>query len=275
MTSDVAACANCESGHTLKRAGWLGLCLILFVLPAAADNLPDLVERIRPSVVGVGAVYPPRQPNRRDDPVIYLGTGFVVGDGRQVVTNDHVLPDNLDRANNQRLAVFSGRGADAVARVAKVVRRDRVHDLVLLAFAGEPLTPLVLGNSDAVREGQYVAFTGFPIGNVLGLYPATHRGIVAAITPIARPQENARNLDLVQIRRLRNRFDAFQLDATAYPGNSGSPLFELSSGTVIGVINGVIVKESREAILSDPSGISYAIPSRHVQNLLRSARDAD
>lgn len=275
MTSGVAACANCEPGHTLNRAVWLGLWLTLLVLPAAADKLPDLVERIRPSVVGVGAVYPPRQPNRRADPVIYLGTGFVVGNGRQVVTNDHVLPDKLDSTNNQRLAVFSGRGAAAIARVAKVVRRDRAHDLVLLEFAGEPLTPLVLGDSGAVREGQEVAFTGFPIGNVLGLYPATHRGIVAAITPIARPLENARDLDLVQIRRLRNRFDVFQLDATAYPGNSGSPLFELSSGKVIGVVNGVIVKESREAMLSEPSGISYAIPSHYVRDLLRSARDAE
>lgn len=273
MTSDGAACANCELGHILNRALLAGLCLTLLVLSAAADNLPDLVERIRPSVVGVGAVYPPRQPNRRDDPVVYLGSGFVVGNGRQVVTNDHVLPDNLDRSNNQRLAVFVGRGATAMARVATVVRRDRVHDLALLEFAGEALKPVELGDSGAVREGQAVAFTGFPIGNVLGLYPATHRGIVAAITPIARPLENARDLDLVQIRRLRNRFDAFQLDATAYPGNSGSPLFELSSGRVIGVVNGVIVKESREAMLSEPSGISYAIPSRHVHDLLHNARE--
>jgi len=78
-----------------------------------------------------------------------------------------------------------------------------------------------------------------------------------------------------QIRRLRNRFDVFQLDATAYPGNSGSPLFELSTGRVIGVVNGVIVKESREAMISDPSGISYAIPSHYVRDLLRSARDAE
>lgn len=250
-------------------------CCVLAAAAARADSLPDLIDRVRPSVVGVGAVYPPRQPNRRDDPVVYLGTGFVVGDGRQVVTNDHVLPSDLDTRSNQRLAVFAGRGANAVAYIARVLRRDKVHDLALLAFEGGPLPALELGDSDSVREGQAIAFTGFPIGNVLGLYPATHRGIVAAITPIARPLENARDLDLVQIRRLRNSFDAFQLDATAFPGNSGSPLFELQTGRVVGVINGVIVKESREAILSEPSGISYAIPARHVRDLLLGAGDGD
>ncbi len=239
-----------------------------WVASPAAEDLPGLIDKIRPSIVAVGAVYPPRQPNRRDDPVVYLGTGFVVGNGRQVITNDHVLPDDLDTRNNQRLAVFSGRGATALARPVAVVRRDSVHDLALLEFNGDPLPALTLGDSSTVREGQSVAFTGFPIGNVLGLYPATHRGIIAAITPIARPLENARNLDMVQISRLRNQYDAFQLDATAYPGNSGSPLFELTSGHVIGVINGVLVKESREAMLSRPSGISYAIPARHVAALL-------
>lgn len=256
--------------------GVLLVCLSFFLAGAGgAAGLPDVIDSVRPSIVAIGAVYPPRQPGRRDDPVVYLGTGFVVGNGRQVITNAHVLPQDLDVGNNQRLAVFSGRGATAIAHVAAVVRSDAIHDLALLEFYGDPLPALSLGDSDAVREGQAVAFTGFPIGNVLGLYPATHRGIVAAITPIARPLENARDLDMAQIRRLRNQFDAFQLDATAYPGNSGSPLFDISTGRVIGVINGVLVKESREAMLSRPSGISYAIPVRHVSDLLSQAEGED
>jgi S1-C subfamily serine protease len=125
-----------------------------------------------------------------------------------------------------------------------------------------------LGDSDTVREGQKIAFTGFPIGMVLGLYPVTHRGIVAAITPMARPVENARTLNGAQMKRLRNLFDAFQLDGTAYPGNSGSPVYEPDTGRVVGVINSVVVKESKESVLEKPSGISYAIPAKYVQQLL-------
>ncbi len=42
----------------------------------------------------------------------------------------------------------------------------------------------------------------------------------------------------------------------------------------IGVINKVVVKESKEAVLEKPSGITYAIPVRYVKELLRDARVA-
>ena len=60
----------------------------------------------------------------------------------------------------------------------------------------------------------------------------------------------------------------YQLDATAYPGNSGSPLYDPETGVVIGVLNMVFVKSTKENVLSDPSGISYAIPVEYLQRLL-------
>ena len=236
---------------------------------AQAASFPDVIDKIRPSVVGVGTVYPSRQPNRTGDPVAYRGTGFIVGNGLQVITNAHVIPEKLDVDNKQVIAVFSGRGSKAIARPAKVVRIDEDHDLALLEFQGAALPAVKLGDSDTVREGQDVAFTGYPIGMVLGLYPVTHRGIVSAITPMARPMENARNLKAAQLKRLRNRFDAFQLDAIAYPGNSGSPVYEPATGRIVGVINSVFVKESKESVLQRPSGISYAIPIKWAKELLR------
>jgi S1-C subfamily serine protease len=71
------------------------------------------------------------------------------------------------------------------------------------------------------------------------------------------------------LRRLEEPYNVFQLDATAYPGNSGSPLYDPNSGGVIGVINKVFVQESKENILSKPSGISYAIPINHIEKLLK------
>lgn len=250
----------------------IGVILALLLSPLAiGSDLPALLESIRPAVVGVGTTYPPRQPNVRGERFAYLGTGFVVGDGRQIVTNAHVIGLELDVDNKQTLAVFSGHGANAIAHPARVVRRDEEHDLALLAIDGAALPTLQLGDSDAVREGQDIAFTGFPIGMVLGLYPATHRGIIAAITPTAQPAQHASQLNQLRISRRRSGFDAFQLDATAYPGNSGSPVFELSSGRVIAIVNSVVVKETREAMLSHPSGITYAVPVNYIKPLLRSA----
>ncbi|MDD3381539.1 MAG: serine protease, partial [Rugosibacter sp.] len=56
--------------------------------------------------------------------------------------------------------------------------------------------------------------------------------------------------------------------ATAYPGNSGGPLFDPDTGEVIGILNMVFVKSTKESALEKPSGISYAIPARYLDELL-------
>ena len=71
------------------------------------------------------------------------------------------------------------------------------------------------------------------------------------------------------VRQLRDgTFKVMQLDAIAYPGNSGGPVLDVESGKVVAVINMVLVKGSKEAALSHPSGISYAIPVRFVTELI-------
>ena len=137
------------------------------------------------------------------------------------------------------------------------------------ATVGPALPALALGDDGTVEEGQTVAFTGFPIGAILGLYPATHQGIVAAIVPIGNPQLSAQQLDATMLRHLSAPFPVFQLDATAYPGNSGSPLYDPKTGQVFGVVSSVFVKTTKERTLQDPSGITYAMPIGHLQLLLR------
>ncbi|MBE9539071.1 MAG: trypsin-like peptidase domain-containing protein, partial [Proteobacteria bacterium] len=147
--------------------------LVLFIsqltAPALlAESLPNVIDKIRASVVGVGTTYPLRQPNIKGPPSSLTATGFVVGDGLHIITNAHVIPQKLDTDNLQTLAIFSGRGNSVRAHPAQVVKIDQEHDLALLEIQGEPLPALVLGGSASVREGQKVAFTGFPIGAVLG-----------------------------------------------------------------------------------------------------------
>lgn len=230
----------------------------------ARAELPDIVDHVKPSIVAVGTYQATRSP-----PFVIRGTGFAVGDGRQVATNAHVLPEVLDIAAGETLAI-AVRLPNGMAqpRPAKAFAIDKPHDLAVLRIDGHPLPALVL-HDGAVRDGQSIAFTGFPIGGVLGLTPVTHRGIIAAITPIVIPGANARQLNPRVIQQVRSgTFDVYQLDATAYPGNSGGPLYETTRGEVIGLINMVFVKESKESVLSKPSGISFAIPVRFLRELL-------
>jgi S1-C subfamily serine protease len=158
-------------------------------------------------------------------------------------------------------------------RSATRVALDPASDLALLKVEGAPLPPLRLHDSASVREGQFVLMTGYPIGAILGPYPATHRGMISAITPIAIPQANSAVLKPAVVRRLASgSFPVFQLDATAYPGNSGSPIYDPVTGEVLGIVNMVFVKGTKEAALTEPSGITYAIPASHLEALLKRER---
>ena len=242
-----------------------GLIVFSFSVDSYAEqHLAETIAKIKPGIVAVGTYMPKRNPR-----AVFLGTGFVVGDGSLVVTNAHVIPDILDHEHLEQVAVFYHKDNVDKVIIAKEVALDKEHDLAVLKVTGELLSPLKLGSVSSVREGQLYAFTGYPMGMILGLYPVTHRGIVSAITPNVIPMLRSQQLNVKLLRRLEEPYNVFQLDATAYPGNSGSPLYDPDTGEVIGIINKVFVQESKENVLSKPSGISYAIPVNHIENLLK------
>lgn len=230
-----------------------------------AADLPALIQRVRPSVLPVGTFNPLDSPRFG-----FRGTGFVVGDGRQLITNAHVLPEPGTTPTPQ-LAVLAMRdGGGREQRLARVLRVDRLHDLALLEFDGTPLPPVALAEDESVREGMDIALPGYPIGGVFGYSMVTHRGIIAAITAVALPSPTAQQLGERAIARLREGpFAVYQLDATAFPGNSGGPLFDLGTGQVVGVINMVLVRGTRESALSQPTGITYAIPAKFARELMK------
>ncbi len=232
---------------------------------APAPELARTIAAVKTSVVGVGTFLQTRSPA-----TVFTGTGFIVGDGLSVITNAHVVPEHLDSEKREALGIVIARGAEIEFRPAVLVARDRVHDLAHLRISGAPLPALALGNSDGAVEGQDLAFTGFPLGMVLGLHPATHRALLSAITPIVMPSLTSRALDVRAIVQLqRTPFAIFQLDGTAYPGNSGSPVYDPATGSVLAVINMTFVKGLKENAISQPSGIAYAIPAKFVRDLLQ------
>jgi S1-C subfamily serine protease len=227
-------------------------------------------------VVIVGTFKPTNSPR-----FALRGTGFVVGQdqastGNLIITNAHVLAQPAELDLEAVLVVqIRVRHGEWQMRLATVVEVDKAHDLALLRFEGPAVSALTVGDSDQVREGQAVAFMGFPIGGALGFSPVTHRGMVSSIAVAALPAATASQLNDKSIRTLRgagDNFNIFQLDGTAYPGNSGGPLFDPDTGHVLGVVNMVAIKGIRESALTHPSGISYAIPSGFVKQLLERSR---
>lgn len=239
--------------------------LILLYSPFCQADLVKTVERIKPAIIGIGSFQKLRSP-----PVNFLGTGFVVEDGLHAITNAHVISDLSGNTSKDSLIIMTGRGEKPELRNATIIALDKEHDLALLRFEGTALPAMKLGNASKIKEGKLLAFTGFPIGMVLGFYPVTHRATISSITPVILPAQNARQLDAAKIRQLqKSPYKIFQLDGTAYPGNSGSPLYDPDTGEVYGVVNMVFIKGKKEFILSDPSGISYAIPANYAIDLLK------
>lgn len=239
------------------------------VTATAYADLATTIARVKPAIAIVGTYKATNNPR-----FALRGTGFVVGndgEGHQLVTNAHVLVPPSDTDPDATLVVQLRADNNLwQTRPAKVLDVDVLHDLALLSFDGPAVAAFKVSRSDKVQEGQSVAFMGFPIGGVLGFSPVTHRATISSIAPAALPTPTASQLNPKVIRSVRSNspFDIFQLDGTAYPGNSGGPLFDPDTGEVLGVVNMVLIKGTRESALSHPSGISYAVPSNYVLELM-------
>lgn len=234
--------------------------------PVFAAEISSTIRMVKPSIVGIGTFQRTRSPAIR-----FIATGFATADGLSVISNAHSIPE---LAPLEVLGVVSGSGTAVTFRPATVAGLDREHDLAHLRLSGAPLRPMPIGDSSAVAEGRDFAFTGFPLGMALGLNHATHRAMLSAITPVVMPASNPRGLSPRVVAQLqKSSFSLFQLDGTAYPGNSGSPLYDPETGIVYGVMNMVLLKGMKEAAISNPSGISYAIPATHIRTLLERTSD--
>ncbi|MGK2285187.1 S1 family peptidase [Pedomonas sp. V897] len=243
--------------------------LFLFALAAlcalasgpAAANLVEAVRKVQPSVVGITTFQVTRPLASH-----LAGTGFVVGDGRHVVTNAHVIRSDPSKGQ-QALFALVRNGSDVDRRQLSIVAQDPAHDLALLRMSGDPLPAVRLrSDPELLPEGSAIAVTGFPIGTVLGLYPATQAGIVSARPPNISPQPDSRFLDAAFVAA--PRYEVYQLDLVAYPGHSGSPLYDAGNGEVVGILNATFIKTTREKVISEPSGIAYAIPAGFIRQLL-------
>jgi serine protease Do len=248
----------------------LVLLLTCFAAQAQTLSLPQIISQAKPSVVAVGTYQSSRNPSFR-----FLASGFAVGDGLSIVTNAHVVTGTrLDGGSGERFAVVTPKTPNTPQelhlRLLSLQSHSPSQDLAHLRIVeGLPLPALSLATTDTVQEGQSVLAIGYPIGSVLGLTAVSHRGMVSAITPISIPQAQSGQLDERSIRQLRGKpLMLYQLDLTAYPGSSGSPVLDAATGQVIAIISGGASKGTKEMALSAPTGITYAIPVQYLEPLL-------
>lgn len=231
-------------------------------LAAHAEDLVSLTKRAIQSTVAVAI----HSPINHTVPLM-KGTGFIVHNGNFVVTNYHVVAQELDPTIVEYYVAMLPNEDGFEVQKLELLEIDTKHDLALFSIKNN-LPPLKLAREKLRPAGTDIAIFGYPLGAALGLFPAVHKGIVATVTPDFMPVSDTRALSAKQITRLNKPDLIYQLDITAYPGNSGSPVVDTKTGEVIAVINKVYVKDNKESALTNPSGISYGIPIKHVNTLL-------
>jgi serine protease Do len=165
-----------------------------------------------------------------------VGTAFVYDPNGLIITNNHVI----DEASEIHVIFGAKREVKAT-----VVGRDPRTDIAVLRVEEKNLPFLPLGDSDALRVGDWVV----AIGNPFALSHTVSAGILSAK---GRTIADVKGLDET------GYYDFLQTDASINPGNSGGPLLDMA-GNVVGI---------NTAIRREANSIGFAIPINMVKELL-------
>jgi S1-C subfamily serine protease len=206
------------------------------------ERFESVARRVSPSVVAVEASKPSAKSRRGS--VDESGSGVIIRlsgqTGLFAVTNNHVVSDAAPEQITLNLS--DGR----IIRPSRVWT-DPESDIALLKIEGDErmLTPATLGDSDAVRVGQWVLAFGSPFG----LNQSVTHGIISA--------KERGQVSLGSTIRIK---DFLQTDAAINPGSSGGPLLNME-GEVVG-INTAIASTS-----GNNTGVSFSIPINLVRKV--------
>lgn len=170
------------------------------------------------------------------------GSGVIVSSEGYIVTNNHVIEDASE------IEVILN---DNSKYTAKLIGTDPSTDIAVLKIEGGKFTPIMIGNSDDLRVGEWV----LAVGNPFNLTSTVTAGIVSA---------KARNINLLTDRTNQNvvPIESFiQTDAAVNPGNSGGALVN-TKGELVG-INTAIASQT-----GSYAGYSFAVPVNLVQKVI-------
>lgn len=232
-----------------------------------AITIPQIVEKLTPSVVGIQATYIVQTQSNfpssfgfgyfgwgdsgqtQTQQAVGTGTGVIMSQDGYIITNAHVIYDSS-----------SGYGAAQSVEVqmsdqetiypAEIVAYDVESDLAVLKIDQTGLTPAEFGNSDECQVGELVVAIGNPLG--LELQNTVTCGIISALN--REITINDKEMTLIQT------------DTAINSGNSGGPLIN-SAGQVIG-INSAKMSSSYSSGSASVEGIGFAIPITEAKEIV-------
>ncbi len=200
------------------------------------DQLVASIEKLNESVVAIDSMRLTRNPRYGVVPLEGQGSGVIIDSNGFIITNNHVI----DGASRVQVHLRDGRSFEG-----EVVGSDPATDVALIRVRNDtPLPAAVLGDSDALKVGQFA----LAIGNTLGL-PGGSTASLGVIGALGRPLPWAEFI-----------FEGLiQTDAAINPGNSGGPLADIN-GQVVGI---------NTAMIPFAQGVGFAIPINAVKRVVQ------
>lgn len=214
-----------------------------------AKPIPEIVDEIMPSVVGVSSKFEFTQesygffgwggstPQKSEG--TSAGTGFIISEDGYIVTNAHCIYDTSEYQAGKAIEV-SVLFSDESEVEANIIAYDIETDIAVLKVNKTGLKPAVIGDSNDLMVGELVIAVGNPLG--FDLFGSVTSGIVSALN--REISVNERSMSLIQT------------DAAINSGNSGGPLLN-SCGQVIGINSS---KMSSSYGMPSVEGLGFAIP---------------
>ncbi len=206
--------------------------------PSDAMSIPDIVELVSPSVVGVSCT---------GATSAATGTGIILSDDGYIITNAHVVSGSSDGSgisvmlhdSYYKKDDSSKEGADDTKNnfiTAELVGRDTQADIAVLKIDRKDLKPATLGKSAEIKVGEASIVIGNPLG--FELKGSVTAGIISATDRTLSVEDRTMKL--------------IQTDASINSGNSGGPLIN-AYGQVIGITSVKVSSTYGE-------GLGFAIP---------------
>lgn len=232
-------------------------------------KISEIIKKNKNSVILVD-IFIPRENNKNK--LSIRGTGFIVSKDGKFITSAHVYK-NVPENERQYLGVKVPTGTDEKGIVhykrynINLLKIDEENDLALMEIVSKSGENFVLvkefGSSESVREGDEVIFLGYPLALRLitmgfGITMSANKCIISSI----------------KRRGVDGSLHFFMVDTHINDGSSGSPLFLLETGKVIGIVSGKISarikvpSQKGDQLLDIPANMGICRPSKYIINLI-------
>lgn len=232
-------------------------------------KISEIIEKNRKSIILIDIQKPGKEGKKQ---IGIRGTGFMVSSDGRFVTNAHVykqippgelpflgvsVPGETDEKKSTHYERFP----------IKLLEIDEENDFALMQIISDKKFEAVseMGNSEAVKEGDEVIYIGYPLATELlsmgfGITITTNKCIISSI----------------KRRGVDGSLHFFLVDTHTNNGSSGSPVFSVDTGEIIGVVSGKIsarVPTQDGKMIDVPANIGICRPIQYAVNLIKKNKD--